>query len=118
MGHAPARRRVKGWPDSVAYTSDVALMVLDSPLGAKAGTMGFKYSPAGYRGRLYAAGYPAVSVRSGTFFELRNNCTVADRNGRDGSLLLKVSEAALRSAHVGVRAPCGCGAHQLWPARP
>ena len=78
----------------MAYSSDVALIVLDSPLGAKTGTLGFKYSPSGYKGRLYAAGYPAVSVKSGKFFALRHNCTVADNNGRDGSLMLQVRPAS------------------------
>lgn len=45
--------------------SDAAVIVLDTGIGAVAGTMGFKYTPFGYGGRLYAAGYPGQVRRGG-----------------------------------------------------
>jgi hypothetical protein len=44
----------------VAYATDVAVIVLDTNLGAAAGTLGFKYSPAGQAGRVFTAGYPGI----------------------------------------------------------
>ncbi|GBF97450.1 hypothetical protein Rsub_10373 [Raphidocelis subcapitata] len=80
---------VNGWPEASAYQSDVAVIVLNDDLGSRAGTLGFKYSPAGFEGRLYAAGYPGQSVTNGRFFGLRGACVVSDADGDDGQLMFQ-----------------------------
>lgn len=52
----------------MAYVSDVAVVILGQNLGAKAGVMGIKFSPRGYKGRLHAAGYPGQVRGSGLGF--------------------------------------------------
>jgi len=87
----PQPNRVTGYPESKAYLSDAAVLVLNQDLGSKTGTLGIKFSPEGYQGRLYAAGYPGQSIKlKGSFWALKGNCQVDDNNGRDGKLLFKV----------------------------
>ena len=79
----------------MAYQSDAAVIVLRDDLGSRAGTFGLRYSPAGYQGRLYTAGYPGQSVTSGRFFSLRGPCVVSDGDGDDGQLMFQVGWGAV-----------------------
>ncbi|KAI8473393.1 MAG: hypothetical protein J3K34DRAFT_519056 [Monoraphidium minutum] len=82
---------ISGWPMDTAYASDMAVAVLEQPLGAAAGTMGFRFSPDGYTGALAAAGYPGESVVNGEFFKLTGRCNVSDTDGTDGLLTFKAA---------------------------
>lgn len=57
---------LSGWKSndmSVAWVSDMAVILLASDVGSVTGTLGYAYNASGYAGEITAAGYPGETVR-------------------------------------------------------
>jgi V8-like Glu-specific endopeptidase len=92
---------------------DMAVVVLDKPLGDTAGWLGFAWARNGFTGGLVVAGYPTDKAEGSLWVQAQSSCRV-QWNGVGSYLAHKCDTVSGSSGSADVYYSTSCGKQHYW----